>query len=68
LRLGGAARRRHSNPGESPPGRLDARFAQFLEQASLNMTQHFDGVRSLTTITAFQAIANHMAAIEGRKN
>jgi hypothetical protein len=44
------------------------RLGQFLEQASLNMTQHFNGVRSLTTITAFQAIANHMAAIEGRKN
>lgn len=53
---------------ESGDAALDAELAAFLERASENMTEHFRGVRATATIAAFASIANHVAAVEGRKN
>lgn len=47
---------------------LDARMAEFMERAAASMREHFDGNRAVTTITAFQSIAGHLAAVEGRKS
>ena len=47
---------------------LDALLNEFIERAHEKMAEHFRGLRSDATMAAFLAIANHLAAVEGRKN
>jgi VWFA-related protein len=47
---------------------FDDRLAQFVEGTKREMEAHFSGLRGEVTVAAFQAIANHLSGIDGRKN
>jgi VWFA-related protein len=54
--------------GASGDPALDAELAAFLESASAEMTRHFGRLRAEGTMAALEAIANHLSAVQGRKN
>ncbi len=47
---------------------LDAELGAFIKSASANMAAHYTGLRSDATAAAMETIANHLAAVQGRKN
>lgn len=57
-----------SSAAETGDAALDSELSEFLARASSEMTRHFTELRSDATMGALEEIANHLAAVRGRKN